>query len=131
MELSFINWWAVFFAMAVAMGIGSLWYSSFLFGTTWQHEIDKKRKELGDPMVAMLSAALMMLLGATTLAILIGLGDVMAGMRIGALIGLGLVATSLGVHYSYENRSLKLFLINAGYMVVALSAMGAIIGAWH
>lgn len=39
------------------------------------------------------------------------------------------VALFIGIHYLYEMRPSKLFLITAGYSVVALSAMGFVIGA--
>jgi hypothetical protein len=38
---------------------------------------------------------------------------------------------ALGVTYLFEHRSLKLFLINAGYQVVTFTVMGAILGAWR
>jgi hypothetical protein len=37
-------------------------------------------------------------------------------------VGLGLIATSLGTVFPYENRPLKLFLIDAGYQAVWLAA---------
>ena len=44
--------------------------------------------------------------------------------------GLGWVAMSLGVIYLFEQRSMKLWLINSGYQIVAYTVMGAILGAW-
>jgi len=44
--------------------------------------------------------------------------------------GAGWVATAIGILYLFEMRSLKHFLINAGYMIVAFTVMGIIIGAW-
>jgi len=49
----------------------------------------------------------------------------------GLMVGLGWLAPFWGVVYLFEMRSLKLFLINAGYCTVSLTAMGVIIGAWH
>lgn len=40
-------------------------------------------------------------------------------------------AMSLGVIYLFEQRSLKLWLINSGYQVVAFTAMGGILGGWR
>jgi hypothetical protein len=37
----------------------------------------------------------------------------------------------MGVTYLFENKSLRLFLINAGYHGVAFTIMGTILGAWH
>jgi len=35
------------------------------------------------------------------------------------------------VTYLFEQRSLKLWLIDSGYQVVAYTLMGGILGAWH
>ena len=53
------------------------------------------------------------------------------GLFAGAATGIGWVAMSLGVTYLFEQRSLKLWLIDSGYQVVAYTLMGAILGAWH
>jgi hypothetical protein len=128
-----VNWWAVAASMVVTMAIGSVWYSQLLFGGIWQQELKIKAKEMGgaDPTAAMIGAALLTLIQATILAILIGSGDVMEGVRMGALTSVGLVSAAIGVQYCFEGRSLRLFLVNAGYMVVGAIGMGAIIGAWH
>jgi len=52
------------------------------------------------------------------------------GAMWGFLAGFGWVATFVGTHYLFERRSLTLFLINAGYSIVALTVMGTIIAAW-
>jgi anti-sigma-K factor RskA len=41
------------------------------------------------------------------------------------------VATSAGINYLYQQKSLKLWLIDAGYQVIFLGIFGAIMGAWH
>ena len=53
------------------------------------------------------------------------------GMTAGALAGIGWVAASLGVLYLFERKSLKLFLIDAGYQAVTYTVAGAIIGVWQ
>ena len=128
-----VNWWAVLAGMVVAMAIGSIWYSQLMFGSIWQQELKIKVKEMGgsDPTSAMIGAALLTLIQAIVLAVLIGSGDVTEGIRVSTLVGVGLVATGIGVQYCFEGRSLRLLLINAGYMVVTIVSMGVIIGAWH
>jgi hypothetical protein len=128
-----VNWWAVLISMVVAMGIGSLWYSQMLFGDIWQKELKIKAKEMGgnDPTAAMIGAALLTVIQAVTLAILIGGGDVLQGIYLAALVSVGVVAAAIGVQYCFEGRTLRLFAINAGYIVLSTVAMGAIIGAWH
>ena len=48
-----------------------------------------------------------------------------------ALITLIALAMSLGVIYLFEQRSFRLWLINAGYMTLYFSVAGTILGAWH
>jgi hypothetical protein len=47
------------------------------------------------------------------------------------LIGIFLIATAYGITYLFEQRSMRLFLINAGYNIVLFAIVGAILGAWH
>lgn len=49
----------------------------------------------------------------------------------GFVAGLAWVSGGLGILYLFERRSLKLFLINAGYLTLAFTAIGAVLGAWH
>ncbi len=48
---------------------------------------------------------------------------------IGFGVGLGFVATSVGVNYLFARKSFKLFLIDGGYWTVVYTVMGAIFGA--
>jgi hypothetical protein len=36
------------------------------------------------------------------------------------------MAPAIGINYLYQNKSLKLFLIDAGYFVVGMAAMGGV-----
>ena len=60
-------------------------------------------------------------------------GDV--GLQMGAMYGFMtgffFVAASIGIIYLYEHKSLKLFLINAGYQILTYTIIGAIIGVWQ
>jgi len=40
------------------------------------------------------------------------------------------VGSSLGLSYIYEQRPIKLFIINAGYYTLQFTLMGFIIGVW-
>lgn len=52
------------------------------------------------------------------------------GARMGGLVWLGFVGPWLGTQYVFEARSVSYFLITSGYPLVALLAMGAILGGW-
>ena len=53
------------------------------------------------------------------------------GVEFGVFMGLGIYGTMLGLDYLYEGRPLALWAINAGYVVVGMCIMGAIIGGWR
>ena len=51
-------------------------------------------------------------------------------MIAGFMTGFGWVALAIGIIALFENRPIKYVLINGGYMVLAFTVMGAILGAW-
>ena len=53
------------------------------------------------------------------------------GAKAGATLALALIGSTLAMNYGFEARPLSLWLINAGYMVVGMTIMGAIIGHWR
>ena len=54
-----------------------------------------------------------------------------SGLQTGLTIGVAWIATAYGITYLFEQRSRRLFFINAGYYVVLFAIMGSIIGAWQ
>ena len=52
------------------------------------------------------------------------------GATAGFLAGFGWVALGFGIVAIFENRPLSYVLINGGYMTLALTVMGAILGGW-
>ena len=49
----------------------------------------------------------------------------------GAMTGLLYGATATGIHYLYQRKSLKLFLIDASYIVAFLALSGGVMAALH
>jgi hypothetical protein len=125
-----INWLAVFAAAVSAFIIGGLWYGP-LFGKAWMNANGFTEEDLAKrsmPLVFGVSF-LLMLAAAVNLAMFIGPEATLAfGTLAGLAAGLGWVATFLGVIYLFEKRAPALWLVNGGYSVVALTAMGAILG---
>jgi hypothetical protein len=126
-----INWLAVFAAAVSAFVIGGLWYGP-LFGRAWMKANGFTEEDLAKrsmPLVFGVSF-LLMLAAAVNLAMFIGPEASLAfGTMAGLAAGLGWVATFLGVIYLFEKRAPVLWLVNGGYSVAALTAMGAILGA--
>lgn len=129
-----INWLAIIAAALSTFLIGGLWYSPALFGTAWMKENGFTEATLkSSNMVKIFGATFVLgLIAAINLAMFLGPDtNVGLGAFYGFLAGFGWVATFIGTHYLFERKSLKLFLINAGYSVVSLTVMGVIIGAWR
>lgn len=128
-----INWLAALIAAVAAFAAGSLWYSPLLFSKMWQKEVGMTDEDFQSGSVArtMISAFLLMLIAAIVLAILLRRpGSWLYGLNYGFHIGLFFVGTMSGVHYLFERRSLKLWLINTGYGTLVFMIMGAVIGAF-
>ncbi|MDN3919966.1 DUF1761 domain-containing protein [Roseateles violae] len=128
------NYPAVIVAALLSFVIGGAWYSPILFARAWMAEagIDEQRARQARLGLVFGLSALASLVMAFNLAAFIGAKASLGfGLFAGFATGLGWVAMSLAVIYLFEQRSLKLWLINAGYQVVAYTVMGAVIGAWR
>ena len=133
-HLGDINWLAVTTATIAAFLLGGLWYSKKLFGTRWMQEIGLTEESINKSNMARTFGTTFVLqfVAATALAVFLGNDSSwISGLHSGVLIGLLWIATSYGTTYLFEQRSLCLFMINAGYNVVLFSVMGLILGAWH
>ena len=134
MEAVSFHYPAVLTAAAAHFAIGGLWYSPLLFGKAWQREAGLSDDQLRQgPMGLIFGLAFVAaLVMAFNLAAFIGAKASLGFATLAGLAtGLGWVAMSLGVLYLFERRSLKLWLINSGYLVLAFTVMGAILGAWR
>ena len=127
-----INWLSVLISAISAFFLGGIWYGPF-FGKAWMEAFGFKEPELNErhlPKVFGVSLILAFM-AALTLEMFIGpQANLVYGGMAGFLAGFGWVATMLGILYLFENRSLKAYLINAGYCTIALTLMGLILGAW-
>ncbi|MBD3274024.1 MAG: DUF1761 family protein [Candidatus Marinimicrobia bacterium] len=122
----------VIIATVVYFLIGSVWYSPLLFGKAWQEEMGFTDEDLKDTnmLKTMGSAFILSLIIALNLAFFLTEGaSLQWGLIAGGLAGIGWVATSIGILYLFEQHSLRLYFINAGYHAVSYIIMGGIIGA--
>ncbi len=128
-----INYMAVAAAALGSFLIGGVWYSPVLFGKVWMRETGITDDAMGRRNMGLVfgSSLLLSLIIALNLgAFLAGPPNLAWGMTAGALAGIGWVATAMGITYLFEKRSMKLFLVNAGYHAVTFVLMGAILGVW-
>lgn len=127
-----LNWLAVVTATISAFILGGLWYSPLLFEKAWLKANGFKKEDLLKRNMGKIFglAFILTFVMAVNLAMFIGPGDLAFGMTAGFLAGFGWVAFGIGVIAVFESRSLKYVLINGGYMLIAFTIMGAILGAW-
>jgi amino acid transporter len=127
-----MSWIAVLIAAVAGFAIGGLWYGP-VFGKVWQQESGLSDEAIGN-------ANMLLIFGTTFVLNLFSafiLGHVLStygrpglytSTLVGFGIGLGFVATSIGVNYLFARKSLKLFVIDASYWVVIYTIMGAVFG---
>ena len=133
MNLHTLNVWAILAATVSAFVIGGLWYSPMLLGAAWK----RANGFTADPPRAgakgFLIALVLSLVMAVNLAMFLNApGTTLAfGAMAGFLAGAGWVLVGIGIVAVFEHRSWKYVLINGGYLTVALTVMGVILGGWR
>lgn len=134
MDSMHFNFAAVFVAALMSFALGGLWYSPLLFAQSWRQAAGLSEQQVREaPMGRVFGlASIASLVMAFNLAAFIGpKASLGFGLFAGAAAAIGWVAMSLGVIYLFERRSLKLWLINSGYQVLAYTLMGGVIGVWQ
>ncbi|MFH1068962.1 MAG: DUF1761 domain-containing protein [Candidatus Glassbacteria bacterium] len=131
-----INYPAVVTAVIVTQILGSLWYSPLLFGKAWVAAVGVSEEKLKEGGVA--RAYVGAIAGSAVMAyVLAHFVDytlsitVAEGLQCGFWLWLGFIATTAAVNSLFEKRPLRLYLINQGYHLACLLAMGAILAVWQ
>ena len=129
-----VNWLAIIAATLSAFVVGSLWYSPVMFAKAWMKEagISEEQTKKANLFKIFGTTLVLSFIIATNLAFFFG-GEVdfTMGLMYGFLTGFGWVAMAMGTIYLFEQKSFKLWLINAGYQTVTFTRMGGRLGAWH
>ena len=135
-DLAEINYLAVVVGVIVNMAGGALWYGP-LFANQWMAENGFTRDQLEEAgeawkgYVASIVAAIITVFILAVLVQLTGADEFAEGLLIGMIAGVGFIATSQAANYTFESRSLKLYLINTGYPVITLAINGVILSVWQ
>jgi hypothetical protein len=135
--LSHLPWLQILVAGLSYFVLGAIWYAPPLLGKTWAegHKIDTSNKEEMKkkmPMMMGSTFALGILMAFAMGLIISGMQSrmCMSGMKTGLLVG-GIVAMAVAINYLYLGKTIKLWLIDAGYHVIGLMLMGIILSVWH
>ena len=124
------NLLAVIVAGIASFILGGLWYSPMLFGKAWQREAGLSDAQLAGGNMALIFGLsfVLALVASFVFAMFLGPRPPMAlGLGAGFSAGLCWVASSFGINYLFERKSLKLFLINGGYHTLQFTLIGLIL----
>lgn len=133
-----VNYLAILVAAVAGLVVGSVWYSPILFGREWvklmgwtKARMLKRKKQgvgeayllsfIGSLIAAFVIAQFVELTGATT---------IREGVQVAALAWLGFAATAAAADYVFAGKTVKLYLINYLFHLVAFAVMGAILAIW-
>ena len=126
-------WLAVIIATASAFILGGIWYGP-LFKNAWCREngTDPKAGPNGHPAAIFGVAILCAFLAAVVFAHVISTETtIVQGLATGLAVGFFFVAMSFAINYAFAQRSLKLWLIDAGYHILQFALYGVIIAAMN
>lgn len=134
MELT-LNWVAIALATLSSMVVGTVWYLPKVFGDRWQALTGKdpnnptsKPAAYGGSFVASAVTAIALAIAIDVAAAAITAPFLPLALVVAAVLWAGFTAARILVHELFESRDLRIWLITAGYELVTLVAMAAIIG---
>lgn len=130
-----VNWLAVIVAAVAHFLLGAVWFT--VLSQQWLNGIGKTlaqvQADASSTGVAYTVAFLCNIVMARVLAQVIiatGQSSVLHGMKVGLFLWAGFVATTFMTAYVFEGRHVPIWAINAGYPLVGMLIMGAILGGW-
>ena len=128
-----LNWWAILAATVAAFALGWLWYGP-LFGQTWLAALGKTEEEFepsAQPFIITFFTTLLTCIVLAALMAGLGMNSLSGGLALGAITGIGFIATSAASDSAFCGWGMPLFLIQGGYRVVYNILMGGILGVWQ
>ncbi|MFY8275252.1 DUF1761 domain-containing protein [Pseudoalteromonas sp. SSDWG2] len=133
MNFSELNFLAVFVSALACFVLGGFWYSSYMFKSAWLDGCGLTDVDLANASMkkVFLLAFILSLIASFAFALFLGPNpDLGFAVGAGFVAGIAWVATSFGISYLFEQRPLKLFLVNGGYHTVQFTLIGFILGLW-
>jgi hypothetical protein len=136
--LSSINYLAVIISAAVFWVLGSVWFGA-LFGKSWLTELEKHGVKIEKPtsQVMVIKSIqtfilnLILVLGIGFFIHLMNLTTVGQALKLGLLYSICFSFASVSITYTWENRSLKLLLIDFGYLFFGIIISSIILTLWR
>lgn len=132
-----VNYLTVLAAGVMHMFIGYLWYGP-IFGKPWmammgftKEGLEAAKKTMGQRYFASFVGALVTAFGLNYIVQVSGDTTFGAGMECGLLAWLAFVAPALLGQILWENKPIKLYVLNVGYYLVTLTVVGGMLAVWR
>jgi hypothetical protein len=130
------NYWAILVAAIACFLFEAGWYTLFMnpwlagIGRTseWLHSAAGYNPALQFGIALLGTAVIATAIARVTQ--LTGPQTALRGVQVAALLWVGLVLPTWAIEYAFEVRPLSLLGINAGFWLLGMMLMGAIVGAW-
>ena len=132
--LASIDYIAVLFAAIAGMVLGAVWYLPGVFGTTWRGSLGNERWNHPDPRQAVVVRALATAITAFALAVLVagaGVTTLAGSLRLGLVVGVGIVAPTIIADYHFSGRRWTLTGLTAAHRIVHIVLMSCVLGAFN
>ncbi len=137
-DIGSLNYLAIIVGIIINQALGAAWYS--VLGKPWMAGVGLTMEDVEAmkgtarqwyPFVVAAVSALVFILGLAVVIQGMGAEGVVDGLILGLLAAIGFIATSYATTYSFEGRSLKIFLINTGYPVISYAIIGVLLAVWQ
>ena len=137
-DIGSLNYLAIIAGIIINQALGAAWYGAL--GKPWMAEVGLTQEDMEAmkgtarmwyPYVVAIVSALIFTLGLAVVMQGMGAEDFVDGLILGVLAAVGFIATSYATTYSFEGRSLKLFLINSGYPLISYAIIGVLLAVWQ
>ncbi|MFI6293841.1 DUF1761 domain-containing protein [Nonomuraea sp. NPDC050790] len=136
MEMS-VNWVAVAGAIVVGMAIAWVWYSDWgLFGTVWRRltgvSVEDSARVGKRPFAVLVASiivtALVLAVACSVVSGFVGGDPLWLDLAVGFATWLGFSLTTLAQHNAFEQKPVRLTVINSAYQVTLFLGMALAVG---
>jgi len=128
-----INWLAVIVVAIIYFLIHFFWYFPFAFGNLWLKLVGKegepKSKIIRDTII-MIPTSFVTILFIEIMMDLTGMNDIVSALLLTLFLWIGFVATIAINQNNFNDRGIKLFLLEYGFYLIGFLIAGLILAIW-
>ncbi len=130
-----LNYLAILVCSIISFLVGALWYSPFLLGKKWMAALGKTEEELkkrSTPSLYVFTfiSWIIIVYVLATIINLAGVINAVGGFYVAVLCWVGFTAATSLIHHMFAGRANSLWIIDSGYILVALIISGIILSVW-